>query len=79
MPNPQVKITNASVDLLGSQNKIEAGLNWLRHTPDIPKRKKYVGVYFEAPCPCGGTIRAVRPTIDDYAAKCSKCGSSVRT
>lgn len=77
MSNPHVLITNASIDMLGTTDKIEAGLNWIRLTPDIPRRKKYVGIIYEAPCSCGGTIKAVRNTLDSYHAKCSKCNNEV--
>lgn len=44
--------------------------DWLRAVPDFEDR----GVEHTAPCPCGGTIHAIRSTYNGHIrAWCDKC------
>lgn len=46
--------------------------DWLAAVPEIPNDER--GVEHTAPCPCGGTIRAIRSRYNGHLhAWCDKC------
>ena len=47
----------------------------LNCVPEIPDEKEYWGKKYTSTCVCGGTITAIRSTLNGHIrAKCDKCG-----